>query len=194
LAHTVWAAIKWNYFTFFEKSNGSFVSFLQPMKTVFLFICVAFLFSSCGEEDRKVTADLINFPQTASGEQVELDVPVIDFDSTVFNFGTISIGEKVVHSFRFTNTGKAPLVISQVVPSCGCTTLKDWPKDPILPGETGTITAEFNSSGFPGLISKTISVGTNCIPKDWYLKLEGEVKGTEAEQKIEAPIKMERIR
>lgn len=186
--------MKWNYSAFFEKTIAFFGPFLQPMKKVLVCFSLAFVFASCGQEDRKVTADLLNFPQTASGEESDIDLPEITFDSLVHQFGSIAIGEKVVHSFRFKNTGNAPLVISQVVPSCGCTTLKDWPKEPILPGESGSITAEFNSSGFPGLISKTITVGTNCIPKDWYLKLEGEVKGVESEQKVDAPIKMERIR
>lgn len=164
------------------------------MKVAILSIATALFLFSCQEEKRKVTADMINFPQTASADAEEVDMPKITFDSTTCNFGTIAIGQKVVHTFKFKNTGNGPLVISQVVPSCGCTTLKDWPKDPIYPGEGGSITAEFNSSGFPGEISKSITVGTNCLPADWYLKLEGTVAGTEKIQKVDPPIKMERTR
>ena len=164
------------------------------MKSLILSFALALVLISCQEEKRKVTADMINFPQTASAEAEEVDMPKITFDSTTCNFGTIAIGQKVVHSFKFKNTGNAPLVISQVVPSCGCTTLKDWPKDPIYPGEGGTITAEFNSTGFPGVISKSITVGTNCLPGDWYLKLEGTVSGTERVHEVNPPIKMERTR
>lgn len=160
---------------------------------VFLLFFV-FLFS-CAPQERKVTPDMINFPQTASDEgNQNQPQPVITFDEEIYNFGTIAIGEKVGHTFHFTNTGKAPLVISQVVPSCGCTTLKDWPQEPVFPGENGKITVEFNSTGFPGAVEKTISVSTNCIPKDRYLKLKGQVSGKESDNETAPVIQMERTR
>ncbi len=136
---------------------------------------------SCKTDNRQVTSDMLNFPPLEGNESSE-DVPVIVFDSAVCRFGTIAIGEKFSHSYRFVNKGKSPLVISQVTPSCGCTTPKDWPHEPIMPGEEGHITVEFNSKGFPGKIDKSISVLTNCIPKEWTLKLDGNVSGLEAEQ------------
>lgn len=152
-------------------------------------------FFSCAPQERKVTPDMINFPQTASGEANSGEsLPAITFDSIAYHFGTIAIGEKVIHSYQFTNTGDAPLVISQVSPSCGCTALKDWPQEPIFPGEGGKITVEFNSTGFPGAIEKTIVVATNCIPKDWYLKLSGQVLGKESGSEGAQGVEMERIR
>jgi hypothetical protein len=75
------------------------------------------------------------------------------------------------------NKGKAMLQIGQVTPSCGCTTLKDWPQGPIAPGESGKITIEFNSAGFSGKVEKSVQVSTNGYPRDAYLKLTGEVSG-----------------
>ena len=134
------------------------------------------LFASCEDKERKVTSNLLNFPSAENGE-VQGDLPEISFDEGEFNFGRVAVGEKIVHTYSFTNKGKADLQIAQVTPSCGCTTLKDWPKEPIAPGKSGVITVEFNSAGFSGNIERSIQVATNGIPRDYYLKLKGEVSG-----------------
>jgi hypothetical protein len=131
---------------------------------------------SCKEEEKKVTPELLNFPQSATGT-ADIPLPIIVFDTTTFDFGSISEGEKVVHSYTFVNNGKSPLIISQVEPSCGCTALKDWPQSPISPGESGKISVEFNSSGKPGLINKSIFVQANTVPATTMLYIKGEVKG-----------------
>lgn len=156
-------------------------------------MCVCALAASCGEENKKVTADMFNFPQSASGTE-QGAAPSIVFDSLEFNFGKVAIGEKVVHSYQFKNEGNAPLIIGQVTPSCGCTTLKDWPQQPIAPGDEGKITVEFNSSGFPGQIEKSILVATNATPNQYYLKLKGEVMGKEVKGAPTPTIEMERTR
>lgn len=163
------------------------------MKYWILITLLSFSIFSCKEKERKVTTDMLNFPQTANGQK-EMDLPVISFDSTTYNFGEIAIGEKVKHTFKFRNTGSAPLVITDVKPSCGCTSLKDWPKDPIKAGEAGQISVEFNSDGFPGDISKSIMVHTNAVPKDVFLKLEGKVKGLDVSKEVKPAIQMERTR
>lgn len=150
--------------------------------------------TSCETEPRKVTPDMLHFPQTASGESDDPDVPRIQFEQEEFQFDTIAIGERVLHSFAFVNAGKSPLLIDQVRPSCGCTTLKDWPKEPIAPGKGGQITVEFNSTDFPGAIEKTIQVSTNGVPRDWYLKLRGYVAGKEVDKRTAPAIEMERTR
>ena len=160
---------------------------------VLVFFTISLALGSCKDKERKVTADLINFPESASGMSDE-DIPEITFDSIQHNFGTIAIGEKVVHKYNFKNTGEAPLLIADVKPSCGCTTLKDWPKDPIMPGESGTIGVEFNSEGYPGAITKTIMVHTNGVPKDVYLKLVGMVEGVDSKKEVKSPIEMKRTR
>ena len=149
--------------------------------------------TACKDDSKKVTSDLINFPQTANGT-VDMDLPVMAFDSLEHHFGKIAIGEKVLHSFHFKNDGNAPLIISHVTPSCGCTTLKDWPKEPIAPGAEGQITVEFNSNGNSGNINKSIHVATNAVPKDWYLRLIGEVSGVDPKAKEYDGFQMERER
>jgi hypothetical protein len=150
------------------------------------------LMASCENKERKVTSDLLNLPSAENG-QVQGDLPEISFEEGEFNFGRVAVGEKITHAYSFVNKGKADLQIAQVTPSCGCTTLKDWPKEPIAPGQSGVITVEFNSAGFSGNIEKTIQVATNGIPRDYYLKLMGEVSG----QALDAgapSVKMDRLK
>ncbi len=148
----------------------------------YLFFAFCLFFVSCEDKERKVTSDLLNFPSAENG-QVNGDLPEISFEEAEFNFGKVAVGEKITHAYSFVNKGKADLQIAQVTPSCGCTTLKDWPQEPIAPGQSGVITVEFNSAGFSGNIEKTIQVATNGIPRDFYLKLKGEVSG----QALNAP-------
>jgi len=159
-----------------------------------LFSSVIWVLTGCEPQQRKVTPDMLHFPETASGEADLSDVPKIQFDHEEFHFDTIAIGQRVLHSFTFTNTGRSPLIIDQVRPSCGCTTLKDWPRDPIEPGKGGRITVEFNSTDFPGAIEKTVQVSTNGVPRDWYLKLRGYVAGKEVDRTSTPAIEMERTR
>lgn len=158
--------------------------------TLGILVVMVVLFS-CKEKDRKITSDLLNFPQTASGDANDQQ-PKIVFDSLEYTFGEIAIGEKVEHTYIFKNEGDGPLIIADVKPSCGCTALKDWSKDPILPGEKGQISIEFNSSGFPGPISKSIKVSTNAQPNDVYLKLKGQVNGVEKVDEVKPGIEMTR--
>jgi hypothetical protein len=77
-----------------------------------------------------------------------------------FDFGTIKKGDKVQHVYEVTNTGKNPLVISEVKPGCGCT-VPDFTKEPIMPGKKGKITLHFDSSNFDGNVNKYADVFAN---------------------------------
>ena len=87
--------------------------------------------------------------------------PVITWEKATHDFGEIAQGEKVEHTFRFTNTGSQPLIITNVEVTCGCTTPKGWPRDPIAAGETGEITVAFNSAGKSGKQTKVIMITSN---------------------------------
>ena len=90
----------------------------------------------------------------ASQAQTPTDVQAtITFDKPEHDFGKIKEGTLATHEFTFTNTGKAPLVLSNVQPSCGCTT-PEWSKEPIMPGGKGTVKAVFNSYRTTWNISK----------------------------------------
>lgn len=98
----------------------------------------------------------------------------ISFKEVEFDFGKIKQGETVKHVFEFTNTGTNPLILENVKPSCGCTAL-DWPKEPIAPGKTGKIEAQFNSTGKMGPQIKQITITLNTEEHLERLTFTGEV-------------------
>jgi hypothetical protein len=95
-------------------------------------------------------------------QKVVTDGPLLSFTETKFDFGTIKEGEVVKHTFQFKNTGNQTLIISEVKVTCGCTT-PDWTRTPVAPGQTGFITAQFNSTGKPGQNHKVITVVSNSV-------------------------------
>jgi hypothetical protein len=113
----------------------------------------------------------VNSPAVPSGPST-----TIKYDNERFDYGIIDEGEIVKHAFKFTNTGKEPLVISNCKGSCGCT-VPTWPKEPIAPGATAEIKVEFNSKGKPGPQSKRVTVTANTNPTETFLEVAGEVKG-----------------
>lgn len=103
--------------------------------------------------------------------------PVISFEESEYNFGTIIEGEQVEHKFKFTNTGKGVLILSDVTASCGCTVPKNWPRTPINPGESAYIEVVFNSEGRVGKANKIITVMANTKNNPTKVTLTGEVVG-----------------
>jgi hypothetical protein len=88
---------------------------------------------------------------------------VITWEKSSYDFGDVFQGEKVEHTFRFTNTGNRELVITNVEVTCGCTTPKGWPRDPIPPGGGGELTVAFNSAGKIGKQNKVITITSNSV-------------------------------
>jgi Protein of unknown function (DUF1573) len=160
------------------------------MRISLIFVISLFLLVGCREENKQITSDFIHFPPS-SGQNSDEKLPIIQFDSTTLRFGTLAIGEKLDHTFRFTNTGQAPLMIAQVSPSCGCTVPRNWTRDPIAPGGSGEISVTFNSKGNAGQVEKSITVLTNCIPAATKLSIVGFVSGVESSKDQPSPIEME---
>ncbi|GAB3663721.1 hypothetical protein GCM10028791_39180 [Echinicola sediminis] len=96
------------------------------------------------------------------------------FPEMEHDFGSISQGKVIEHEFKFKNEGQAPLVISNIQASCGCTT-PDWSKKPIKPGEEGYVKVSFNSAGKSGAQSPTVTITANTSPSVTRLKLKGTV-------------------
>lgn len=100
---------------------------------------------------------------------------VIATENATHDFGQIKEADgKVSHTYTITNKGEAPLVITRVIPSCGCTT-PEWTKEPIAPGKTGTITITFDPANRPGVFAKTMSVYSNGKTGSFILTIRGEV-------------------
>jgi Protein of unknown function (DUF1573) len=103
------------------------------------------------------------------------DGPVMKFEKETHDFGKIKQGDKVTYEFKFTNTGKSPLIISNAVASCGCT-IPTWPHMPIKPGEGAAIKVIFNSATKVGLQDKQITITANTNPAQNLVHLIGEVQ------------------
>ncbi len=104
----------------------------------------------------------------------------IKFETVSHDFGNISEGTQASVEFSFTNTGNAPLVLSSVQASCGCTT-PEWTKDPIMPGQSGKIKAVYNSTGRPGTFTKSITVNSNAKNGTIVLTIKGNVEAKKPE-------------
>ncbi|MCY7408726.1 MAG: DUF1573 domain-containing protein [Chitinophagales bacterium] len=136
--------------------------------------------ASCSQADKKESAakdetvdgSIVKNPNTLTGATEKL--PEITFEITEHDFGKIIEGEKKEYDFRFTNTGDAPLVISDVKASCGCT-VPEWPKGVTKPGESDVIKVMYNSTGHPGEFNKGIVVTSNSYPNQTIIKILGVV-------------------
>lgn len=101
------------------------------------------------------------------------NVAKIEFKQTTIDYGTIEKGANGIRTFEFTNTGNAPLIVSKVSSSCGCTVPKK-PEAPIMPGETGEIEVKYDTKRVMP-IRKTITVLSNADTPTVALKIKGEV-------------------
>ncbi len=103
-------------------------------------------------------------------------LPIIAYQETIFDFGTLTAGELAKHEFSFTNQGHSPLVIYEVIPSCNLCTQATWTRQAIQPGQKGTIQVTFNSTGRSGKQGKYLIVRANTDPADTRLLIRGEVQ------------------
>jgi len=97
----------------------------------------------------------------------------IEFKADTIDYGTVEKGADGVRVFEFTNTGDAPLIISNVKSSCGCT-VPSKPKDPIMPGDSGEIKVKYDTNRV-NPIRKTITVMSNADTPTVALKIKGLV-------------------
>lgn len=105
--------------------------------------------------------------------QAQDKVAKIEFKSDTIDYGTIEKGADGVRVFEFTNTGDAPLIVSKVTSSCGCTVPKK-PEGPIMPGKTGEISVKYDTNRVMP-IRKTITVMSNADTPTVALKIKGDV-------------------
>jgi len=133
-----------------------------------LLVTAAFIACNVRRND-KVVDDAVK--QSANAM---LDTTMVQLIDSVYNFGTVTEGEKVTFNYRFKNVGAKPLVITSTSASCGCT-VPEKPEFPILPGQTGFIKVVFNSKGKTGHNHKNITVMANTNPAFPLLELTGDV-------------------
>lgn len=99
----------------------------------------------------------------------------IEFEKEVHDYGTIENGANGECTFKFTNTGNAPLIISNAKGSCGCT-VPSWPKEPIAPGASSEITVKYDTKR-PGAINKSVTITSNAVNEPTkVIRIKGNVK------------------
>jgi Protein of unknown function (DUF1573) len=126
-----------------------------------------------GNKNTATTTPVVT-PEAVAEQKPEGPLPVLSFERTDHDFGTITEGQKVSYTYKVKNTGEAPLIIQSAQPSCGCT-VPTWSKDPIPVGGSGFVTAEFDSGGKPGINNKTITITSNTWPKVNTLRFKAMV-------------------
>jgi len=144
------------------------------MKKVLL-ACSAFAllsFVSC-KENAASKVNTANVAVAAERDAAAKQIPVMSFDKTEHDFGTIDQNAPQETIFAFTNTGNAPLIITDAKSTCGCTVPKK-PEAPVQPGERGELVVKFNGSG-QNQVTKTITVTANTEKGQELLRIKAFV-------------------
>jgi len=117
----------------------------------------------------------------------------ISVSETNHNFGTIYEEDgSASHEFIITNTGTAPLELTRVTASCGCTT-PEWTKEPIAPGKTGIIKVTYSTKNRIGNFTKSVSIFSNAQDAPFVVYISGTVvsKAAANMEPTQAPISFE---
>ena len=101
-----------------------------------------------------------------------METTEVAFDEVEYKFGPLAKGDSAIHRFTFKNTGKKPLLIEDVKPSCSCTA-KNWSKEPIAPGGRGFVETAMKATN-PGIFKKSVTVTMNTDPRNHILNFSGE--------------------
>lgn len=148
---------------------------LSAVASVFIMSCKDNASSKITGDTAETTAQNEQAPTAATNTTGEY--PIMTFDKQEHDFGTIAANTPVETIFKFTNTGKAPLIITNATSSCGCT-VPQYPKDtPIAPGESGEILVKFNGSG-KNLVTKTVTITANTQNGTEVVRIKAFVEGS----------------
>ena len=111
---------------------------------------------------------------TVANSGSDTEFPVITFEKTEYDFGSVKEGDIVDYTFKFKNTGNFPLIINKATATCGCT-VPEWPKKPVAVGASGEIRVKFNSKNRKNLQTKYVNINANTKPEVTRLKITGNV-------------------
>jgi len=125
----------------------------------------------------KVNSRINNYDKTAVSDTGKA---IISFSEYEHDFGKVEAGEKIGCFFTYTNSGSGSLVINSVSTSCGCTVPK-YDKKPLLPGKSGTLEVVFNTAGYSGVQSKTVTIQSNASTPVVIVKIMAEVLNESSE-------------
>ena len=159
---------------------------MKRIVTALSVVALLFISTSCKDKAiAKINSD--NVEVASNRDEAQKKIPVMSFDKSEHDFGAIEQGTPQETIFKFTNTGDAPLIITDAKSSCGCT-VPEYPKNtPIAPGDSGEMLVKFNGSG-QNQVTKTITVTANTAKGSELLRIKAFVnpKGTAA---VAGPVK-----
>ena len=150
--------------------------------TLIALLLIGLIFGGCHRKaapEGGFTVKDVHNPQTAEGLSAKdaEKLPVIEFETTTYDFGDVVEGERLTYAFKFKNTGKSNLIIYSSEATCGCTTSQP-PKAPIRPGESDEIVVTFDSQGQKGQVKKRVLVGANTYPVETILTITANVSSS----------------
>ena len=119
-----------------------------------------------------------SFDPMATAKQAEVDnraKTTVNFAGYEHDFGNIKQDTENKYTFRFTNTGKEPLIIESATGSCGCT-VPNYPKEPVAPGAQGSIEVVYKPGKQENAQQKTVTVVANTEPKQTILRIKANVQ------------------
>lgn len=165
------------------------------MRGIFILLVGICLFAACQNDagsateksveeiqsESKITnSSIVRNPVSANEPEDTVNVAKMVFEEESFDFGEVNEGDVVEHVYKFTNTGKVPLIINNARSTCGCT-VPEWPKEPIAPGEGGEIAVRFNTKNKKNKQQKPVTITANTYPANTKVFLSGFVKPKEGE-------------
>ena len=133
-------------------------------------LCMVIALAACNQTTKQAETGTT----TAAVTVDSANAAAMKFEIEAHDFGKIKQGDKVTYEYKYTNTGKSPLIIKEAYATCGCTT-PEVSKEPIQPGQASTVKVTFNSAGKSGLQDKLITVVANTLPAENRVHLTGEV-------------------
>jgi hypothetical protein len=119
-------------------------------------------------------ASVVHNSVSASTPSDTVNVAMMVFEQPEYNFGEVKQGAIVEHAFKFKNTGRVPLLISDARSTCGCT-VPEWPKEAIPVGGEGVINSKFNTEGKLHGQTKVITITANTYPTETKIQVTGTV-------------------
>jgi len=120
-----------------------------------------------------LTTIAINAQAAKPATTFDANAPAFKFEKEVIDYGKIAQNSDGNRVFKFKNTGKTPLIITNVKGSCGCT-VPTKPEEPIMPGKTGEIKVKYATDRI-GRFSKTVTITSNATEARKVVRIKGEV-------------------
>ncbi len=136
-------------------------------------VCILGAVGCLAPQSDEIDASFIHLP----GESDPAEAPRMAWSATHMDLGLFAAGEQRHLTYTVTNDGGAPMVIAQVLPSCGCTVAEAWDEGPIAPGESRDIILHVKAGETTSTLSESATVVTNAVPASIELTFTADVLG-----------------